>query len=67
MQVLARLSGALAIHPVVAVSKVHWLVPNGPIASPWGRGCGRIPRALIVLEPAVSAMLTFTSPMPLRE
>ena len=30
-----------AIHLVVAVSKVHWLVPNGPIASPWGQGCDR--------------------------
>ena len=60
MQIFALLGCALAIHPVIAVPKVHWLVPNGPIASPWGRGRSRVPWALVVLEPAFSAMLTFT-------
>ena len=59
MQVFALLGTALAIHPVVAVSEVHRLVPNGPITSPWSRGRSRVPRASVMLEPAFSAMLTF--------
>ena len=62
MQVLALLSGTLAIHPVVvAVPEVHRLVPNGPFTSPRSRRRSRVPRALVVLEPAFPTMLTLSS------
>ena len=66
MQVLALLSYALAIHPVVAVSEVHRLVPNGPITGPRSRGRSRVPRALVMLEPAFPTMLALSSHTPSR-